>query len=284
MGVIRNALTGALVLLAAGCGYPSGTLISMNAPQPFSAALRDYLQSSPPVRRAEVVRWLGEPDLVRNDGRLLIYVATREISHDPLYRTADVHVLLLEMDGEGRVRGHDVIVNGGCSASGICIEGPFGPSSETSTLSVEEIRRKAVDGLVIFESGSRHEPPTPAAADDQCELFVFRARDCQEDMRVWPPGAESAQAIPAEGFLQHQVAPGPLDLRIEWTELERFLPVEFAYTGKEITVECPAGQQVFVQLSLAKTRMQRRDYSLEFKVMPADVGREAIAQRARIIN
>jgi len=122
-----GALPALLTPLLDGCGP---IMVPSNSPLPYPEGLRAYL-SERWIDREAVHAALGSPTLVRMEGDLEVYVATREVAVELIIRTReyDTHYLLVRYRDDGSVLWQDEVVNAGCAPEGICINHRAGDSA-----------------------------------------------------------------------------------------------------------------------------------------------------------
>jgi hypothetical protein len=75
------------------------------------------------VRRADVSKWLGEPDATRKGGDLAVYIEPREISRNlnASPSRVDYHYLLIEYDESDKVANFRKLINATCALAGIAV-------------------------------------------------------------------------------------------------------------------------------------------------------------------
>jgi hypothetical protein len=271
-----------------GCGYAPGTLIPSRAAAPFSPAFLDYLGSSPPVRRADVVRRLGEPAFVRREGRVLIWVAPREITHDPLARIVESHLLVVELDTQDAVIAREVIVNQGCTARGICVRSLRGHGDLRMDGDVAAAWPAVVEDIFAAEHAADPIARTAAGADPgACLAFVYLARPLLSAVRVRFDGWPSARVLlgDADNYVSGAFPGGVLRLHVEWDEIELpaslLPPAKYTTRSEDLDLECPSGGRSYLRVDLVATRVMAKDFALIGSVVPEATAMEAIAGRVR---
>ena len=228
------SIRAATVLLAVagllGCLGPPP--IPIKAPDPISRQFLEYLEQ-PRVSETEVVRWLGAPTTVSQDGRFAIYALFREqarsfIGQSPL---GPWHFLLVEYDHGRFVTLAEEMVSDGCFKTNLCVSGPHWQLDSKLRKDPAAIRAHGAANTVIYRSAQRDSarlevPPevlTPPA-DGGCRIIAFHQtpakRPWAADSIVWvaPTPAADAYAVPFDSYLTWTAAPGQVQAQVTWRD------------------------------------------------------------------
>jgi hypothetical protein len=260
-----------LVLLLAGCAPIS---VHVQEAEPFPPLLATFLDD-PTATRQEVHHWLGEPSTTRQNGRLEIFAAQQESWREyPRISDADntyhYHYLLIRYDGSGLVSRHDLLVDAGCSADGLCVndrrclgqaECPenitaFYRYPDQMKATAAQLLAAKIEKLVIYapaEDDERTKNTLPAVGE--CGLFVLRDESLPL-VRVALPN-ERPLTLPAQGYFAWQGPPGHYDMTVEWSNWKQ------EYQTRSVGVDCPAGASGYVKLGFVKVKTMGWRYDLQ---------------------
>lgn len=309
MRVVNGAMAVCLLALC-GCG---AVYVDSGIPEPFSPALRAYLEATPRPAREQVVRWLGEPALEFADGRLLVFVAayitTKQIFPAPGAAPGwEQRVLLVELDAAGRVAGHDLVTGqdlrgARCTTIGYCVGhnsqwlwGSLEPDAtgDSGSASPAEVWiRTLIRQLVIYD---RPDPATSRRRDaippDRCELTIYKSGVDAVGVRVTVGDEDPGRALPADGYLQRTVPAGRLPARVDWvTGIIGVFSQSVSRKEETFEVVCPPGERVYLDLGFVSpggTLFTPAEFSKEAtwtkRSVTAEEAAAALSTRRRLLN
>lgn len=250
--------------------------IPINAPDPYSDALADYL-SQPRLGRDGVQRWLGPPAATRMDGRYEVYVALRERDRGLFGGPhADYHYLLVEYDGRDRVVRHDEIVNGGCTDDNLCVA-PHGYASP-SKQNLAELKDSAIRQLALYATPEMDQQAKDSLTSPEgCRHFIYRS-DGLPVVRLGDPANGRMFRLPADGY---QVFAGECETRqiaVAWSDWKG------KFEEQPIDVGGAAPGSIVTRLDLQKAKFWGWKFSLTAVDESLDAGAKEIQSRRLVLR
>ena len=234
---------------------------------------------------AEIRQHLGEPQAIRNNGKLQIY-ADRRISWfvwmgpmiEEVWRVA---VLFIEMDENNRLKRYEVVnKRNGCVSWGLCLDaemfnaldGPIKPPKEAQLL--------ADDSIIILELGRSEQPECEHIPEGRCEIITYLGDKSRlETLRV-QIDENPKRAISRKGYLKNIIAHGDHKLSVLW-------PLSWEMASMKIPIRkwdfhCNNGESLFV--NVFTNRGIIRSPKLNMEIEPIDEGIKTIQKRQLIID
>jgi hypothetical protein len=285
-------LVGGLVVILTACAPIS---IPRHQPDPFPSNLETFLDEFSVTRRS-LHAWLGEPSTTRLQGQLEIFAAQQESAREyPRFSAADntyhYHYLLIEYDASNHLRQHDLIVDAGCTANGICVndrrclEQPDCPANITSIYryphkmkaTAQQLLAAKIDHLAIYastEDDERAKNGLPAAS--QCQFFVLRD-DAPPLVRVRLPDA-APLVLPAQGYLAWQTGAGEYNISFDWSDWQQ------NYQTHSIGVACTAGESTYLQIRLQSVKKWGWRYDLTIETLTPSTGKEILREKWLVLQ
>ena len=286
------ALLYGLALLFSGCAPIS---VPVNQADPFPPLLATFLDE-PAATRIEVHDWLGEPAATRQNGRLEIFAAQQESWREyPRISDADniyhYHYLLIRYDEFDIVSRHDLLVDAGCSADGLCVHDrrclgqaecaeditAFYRYPDRMKADAAELLAAKVEKLVVYapaEDDERTKSTPPAAGE--CRFYVLRDESLPL-VRVALPD-ERPLTLPVQGYFAWQGPAGHYDMTVEWSNWKQ------EYQTRSVGLDCRAGAFSYVKLGFRKVRTMGWRFALESQELPPSDGVEALRGKNLVLR
>ena len=202
-----------LLILLTGCGP---VYIPVYAPDPFSSALMDYIESGL-TRRADIVRWLGKPTTTRMDGKLMIYVGPREIqrelfTHHPM---VSLHYLILELGSNDVVIRYDEIVDEGCTSWDVCIADAWLRDGWHTGMDLPSIAALVAERLVLLaDPDMDSEAKRFRIHPDQCSIFMYRVDKGDRPLFIRSEPGRALQSLSKDTYFLWTLSPDPKSVMI----------------------------------------------------------------------
>jgi hypothetical protein len=281
-----------LVVFLTGCAPIS---IPMHQPDPFPSNLETFLDE-PWVSRKSVHDWLGEPSTTRSFGQLEIFATQLESAREyPRLSDADntyhYHYLLIEYDANDHVQQHDLVVDAGCTANGICIHDrrclglidcpeeitAMYRYSHTIKATAQQLLAVKIEWLVVYarpevDERVKDSPPT----EGQCRIYVLRD-DALPLVRVRVPDT-MPRLLPAQGYMSWETGPGEYIINVDWTDWKQ------NYQTRPTGVVCTPGESTYLLINLHSVKKWGWRYDLTIQTLTPSIGMENLREKWLVLQ
>ena len=234
---------------------------------------------------AEIRQHLGEPQAIRNNGKLQIYV-DRRISWfvwmgPMIEKVWLVGVLFIEMDENYRLRRYEVVNKyNDCVSWGLCLDAEMFNALDGPLKPPDEAQLFADDSIIILEQGRSEQPEYEHISEGQCKIITYLGDKSRlETLRVQIDESPK-RAISRNGYLKNIIAHGNHTLSVLW-------PLSWEMASMKIPIRkwdfhCNNGELLFV--NVFTTRGIIRSPKLNMVIDSIDEGMKTIQKRRLIID